>query len=192
MVGNKDDGILLFDGRICELYRVEDGRLVGYEVKETESLLGIEFDTLWFDLTAFTGFTSIRYAEATDETEAAFYVNNSKNPWESKKVGLFDPSRRFDIEFRTRYCNVYDAENDVYKVVSVQVPMLFAQEEYLDSLSQDIQSVNGISVSLGVDEAELEKLMADYSAYVPAFDEHKAAITTDLIREFIGEPVSFQ
>ncbi|MBO5511054.1 MAG: hypothetical protein J6B24_04905, partial [Clostridia bacterium] len=192
VVGNKADGMLLFDGRICELYRVADGRLVGYEVKETESLLGIEFDTLWFDLSAFTGFTSIRYAEATDETDAAFYVNNSKNPWESEKVGLFNPSRRFDIEFRTRYYNVYDPENDEYKVERVQVPMLFVQEGYLESLTKDIKSANGIQVNLGVDGDELEKLMADYDAFIPEFDEHKAAITTDLIEQFIGEPTSFQ
>ena len=192
VVGNKADGMLLFDGRICELYRVEDGRLVGYEVKETESLLGIEFDTLWFDLSAFTGFTSIRYAEATDETDAAFYVNNSKKPWESEKVGLFNPSRRFDIEFRTRYCTVYDAENDTYTVERVQVPMLFVQEGYLESLTKDIKSANGIQVNLGVDGDELEKLMADYDAFIPEFDEHKAAITTDLIEQFIGEPISFQ
>ena len=192
VVGNKADGMLLFDGRICELYRVEDGRLVGYEVKETESLLDIEFDTLWFDLSAFTGFTSIRYAEATDETDAAFYVNNSKNPWESEKVGLFNPSRRFDIEFRTRYYNVYDPENDEYKVEYAQVPMLFVQEGYLESLTKDIKSANGIHVNLGVDGDELEKLMADYDAFIPEFDEHKAAITTDLIEQFIGEPISFQ
>ena len=190
VVGNKADGMLLFDGRICELYRVEDGRLVGYEVKETESLLGIEFDTLWFDLSAFTGFSSIRFVEATDETDAAFHVNNSKNPWTATKVGLFNPSRRYDIEFRTRYYNVYDAENDTYKVVSVQVPMLFVQEGHLDSLTKDIKSANGINVSLGVDGNELELLMAHYDEYVPAFDEHKAAITTDVIQEFIGEPVS--
>ena len=192
VVGNKADGMLLFDGRICELYRVEDGRLVGYEVKETESLLDIEFDTLWFDLSAFTGFTSIRYAEATDETDAAFYVNNSKKPWESEKVGLFTPSRRFDIEFRTRYYNVYDPENDEYKVEYAQVPMLFVQEGYLESLTKDIKSANGIQVNLGVDGDELEKLMADYDAFIPEFDEHKAAITTDLIEQFIGEPISFQ
>ena len=192
VVGNKADGMLLFDGRICELYRVEDGRLVGYEVKETESLLGIEFDTLWFDLSAFTGFTSIRYVEATDETDAAFYVNNSKKPWESEKVGLFNPSRRFDIEFRTRYCTVYDAENDTYTAERVQVPMLFVQEGYLESLTKDIKSANGIQVNLGVDGDELEKLMADYDAFIPEFDEHKAAITTDLIEQFIGEPISFQ
>jgi hypothetical protein len=183
--------MLLFDGRICELYRVEDGRLVGYEVKETESLLGLEFDTLWFDLSALKGFTSIRYAEATDDTEAAFYVNGSKNPWTAKKVGLFNPSRRFDIEFRTRYYNVYNAETEKYEVVMATVPMLFVQEEYLESLSNDIKSENSISVSLGVDGNELETLMNCYDSYIPAFDEHKAAITTDVILAFIGEPVSF-
>jgi hypothetical protein len=191
VVGNKADGMLLFDGRICELYRVEDGRLVGYEVKETESLLGLEFDTLWFDLSALKGFTSIRYAEATDDTEAAFYVNGSKNPWTAKKVGLFNPSRRFDIEFRTRYYNVYNAETEKYEVVMATVPMLFVQEEYLESLSKDIKSENSISVSLGVDGNELETLMNCYDSYIPAFDEHKAAITTDVILAFIGEPVSF-
>ena len=191
VVGNKADGMLLFDGRICELYRVEDGRLVGYEVKETESLLGIEFDTLWFDLSLVKGINSIRYAEATDETEAAFFVNQSNQSWETTKVSFLNPSRRFDIEFRTRYYNVYDAENDAYTIVSDQVPMLFVQEGYLDSLAKDIKSANGITVSLGIDTGELELLMTHYDAYVPAFDEHKAAITTDVILAFIGEPVSF-
>ena len=72
------------------------------------------------------------------------------------------------------------------------MPMLFVQEGYLESLTKDIQSANGIHVNLGVDGDELEKLMADYDAFIPEFDEHKAAITTDLIEQFIGEPISFQ
>ena len=126
----------------------------------------------------------------SDNPDEAFFVNNSKTAWKTEKVSFLNPSRRFDIEFRNRYYNVYDAETDTYQIVCVQVPMLFVQEGYLDTLTKDVKSANGISVNVSVNTSELKLLMDQYDAYIPAFDEHKDAITIEVIDSMLGEPIS--
>ena len=189
VVGNKADDMVAFDGRICELYRVSDGCLVAYEVKET--LLGIEYDTLWFDLEAMAGINSIRYRAKTNDTSAAFFVNGSSAPWEVKTGSFLDLSRRFDIEFRTRYYNTYDPATGEYKTVKAEVPMLFVQEKFMESLTEDIHSENGITVTNRTNVYELALLMEMYDFSIPVFDENKDSVTPELIVMLIGNPVVF-
>ena len=162
---------------------------MGYEVREESKL--VSYDTLWFDLADFGGFNSLRYVEATDKTKAAFYVNGSANAWEAKNVGGFNPttalSRRFDIEFRTRYFYVYDSTEEAYVKYSVSVPMLFVQEGYYDSLSADIKSQNSINVISKVKENDLTVLKNAYATLVDVFVSNKEAVTVDAILSFIGE-----
>lgn len=196
VVGNKASGLLGFNNYICELYSVSTGKMLGYEVRETQTVLGVEvtFNTLWFDLGYISGINSIRYVAATNDTDAAFYVNGSSTPWEAKKVGGLTPktaSRRFDIEFRTQYFYVYDATEEAYTVVEVQVPMLFVQEENYNTLAEDIESTNDVEINVTLPTSYLNKLLANYDAYVDVFVENKAAITEDVIIDNIGSKKTF-
>ena len=140
VVGNKADGMAGFDGYICELYSKDDGRMIGYEVKETQKVLGVDvtFDTLWFDLTDIDGISSIKYIpkESLKEKDQV-YINGSTELWETKTIGILNPSRRFDIELRTQYFYCYDSENEKYVKVKMQIPMFFVQEPvYSDLVSK--------------------------------------------------------
>lgn len=190
-VGNKASGLVGFNNYICELYSVSTGKLLGYEVRESKSfpIVGeITFNTLWLDLNYVNGINTIRYVAATNDDDAAFYVNGSSTPWKADKNTF---SRKFDIEFRTQYFYVYDTTEEAYTVVEVQIPMLFVQEENYDTLVQDIASKNGITVNVTLPTSQLNKLKADYDAYVDVFIENKAAMTEDLIIANIGSKKTF-
>ena len=192
-VGNKADGLPLFDNYICELYDSVTGRMIGYEVMETKS--AVTFNTLWFDLGDVDGINSIRYAEKTDDTEAAVYLNGSSTAFETVEYGginLKTKSRRFDIEFRTQYYYYYDSENEEYVEVKVSVPMLFIQEEKLDELESDVKNANGLDITVTTDALDLEVLMANYDIVVDVFIENKDSVTPELIVEMIGEKITFE
>ena len=195
-VGNKANGLIGFDNYICELYSVSTGKMLGYEVRETKSISAVDvtFNTLWLDLNYISGINSIRYVAATNDTEAVFYINGSSTPWEAKNVGglsLKTASRRFDIEFRTQYFYTYDATENAYTIVEVQVPMLFVQEENYNTLAQDIESTNDVEINVTLPTSYLNKLLANYDAYVDVFVENKAAITEDVIIDNIGSKKTF-
>ena len=187
VVGNKASGMVLFTGYICELYSTETGKMCGYEVKET--LSKVEYDTLWFTLDDIYGFNTIRYQEESGSTDAAFFLNGSSTAWKAKKNIL---TRRFDIEFRTQYVYSYDPTTDEYTVHEIQVPMLFVQEDNYDTLIDDVKSTNKIDISVNVSDDDLNQLLADYSALIPVFIEHKDLITPEIIVAYIGEKVTFE
>ena len=191
-VGNKASGMLGFEGYICELYDVSTGKLLGYEVRETRDIPifgDITFDTLWFDLSYISGINSIRYVEATDDDDAAFYINGSSTPWAVKKNT--NTSRKFDIEFRTQYFYVYNEQTEEYEKVAVQVPMFFVQEKNYGSLANDVEDANDIEISVTLSAAKLDKLQDDYDTYVDDFIDNKAAMTEDAIITAIGDKKTF-
>ena len=192
-IGNKADGMLAFSGYICELYDVESGEMLAYEVKET--LSAIEYNTLWFNMKDIDGINSIKYVPETDDNDAMFCINGTNVAWETKKVGILGGvkagSRRFDIEFRTQYYFYYDAEEEAYVSVGVSVPMFFVQEEMFNDLEKDVKSTNGIEIEVAAESATLSKLMADYDTLVPIFIQHKDNFSSDDIIAIIGEKVKF-
>ncbi|MBE6567803.1 MAG: hypothetical protein E7657_03990 [Ruminococcaceae bacterium] len=191
-VGNKASGIPGFTGYICELYDVESGKMLGYEVKETLSL--ITFDTLWFDLASFDGLTSLRYrpesGTGNNKTEAAFFVNGKSAAWVAKKtLG----SRRYDIEFRDRFFYVYNEGEESYEKVTVSVPMLFVQEKYYSSLASDVASENsGVNLTSRVNSDDLTMLEGQYDEKVNVFVENKENISVEQILTFIGSKKTFE
>ena len=188
-IGNKADDMIAFKGYICELYDAESGEMIAYEVKET--LSAIEYNTLWFDLDDIAGISSIKYTPKTDDSEAVFFVNGSEVAWESKNVGIVDWSRRFDIEFRKQYYHYYDAEQESYVSVAVDVPMLFVQEKCYDDLIKDVKKTNGIDISVCVGSGDLQKLLKDYDELVPVFAEGENSVSPSDIAEIIGERIMF-
>lgn len=187
VIGNKADGMIGFKGYIAELYNAKNGKMIAYEVKET--LSAVNYDTLWFNLDDIAGINSIKYVPAGENTPAAIYINGSSEAWTAKKALL---SRRFDIEFRTQYVYSYDPATEEYIVYTVSVPMLFVQKKYYDSLVSDIKSTNGVTVSVQVQDTDLNKLLDDYDTLIPIFIEHKDQITPDIIIAYIGEKITFE
>lgn len=190
-VGNKADGMIAFENTISEVYSAKTGRMLGYEVNEQiTSPVKIVYDTLWFDLSRFSGINNLKFVEKTSSEEKdAMYVNDSSSAFVATKYGGLSPkslSRRYDIEFRTRFYNTHDAVNDEYKRIKAQVPMLFVQEEKYEDLVADMKKDNGISLVPLVDAASLEKIKSEYQEKVPLFLENKDAITSEFIIQFIG------
>ena len=192
VVGNKADGLLGFSNTICELYDANTGKMIGYEVNESVEKLGvsINFDTLWFGLDLVDGIHSIKYIPKTESSAAKLYVNGMSTAWESKAVGIINFSRRFDIEFRTQYVTSYNADTEEYTVYKIQVPMLFVQEGYYDSHTDDIKSANkGVNAEVSVSDANVEILMSFYHTLVPVFTENKELFSVELILAYIGEKI---
>ena len=193
VVGNKADAFIGFTGYIDEVYSVQTGKMLGYEIRET--LSSITYNTLWFNLDQIDGINSIRYQTATEETAAAFYINGSTKAWENKLVGGFGLkmlSRRFDIEFRTQYFYSYDATTEEYTQHAVQVPMFFVQEENFDTVVSDVKSTNSVNITLDIATADLEKIQADYKKYIDVFIANKELVTEEVIIAYIGEKVVFE
>ena len=199
-IGNKADGMVIFDGYVCELYDAKSGDMLAYEVKEIleVEVLGktveVEYNTLWFNLWDVSGMSTVKYTPKTDSSEAAFFVNESNDAWEAKLVGIAGgtkaASRRFDIEFRTQYYYYYDAEQEAYVSESFEVPMLFIQEEVYDAFEKDVKSTNGIGLSVDVAEDDLDRLMNDYDELVTVFVEDIERVTSLDIVEIIGERIT--
>ena len=194
-VGNKASGMAGATNYICELYSAETGRMIGYEVQESVSILSFDvtFNTPWFNLCDVSGITSVKCLENGSKAPS-FYINGSTSPWEVKLIGGFDikrESRRFDIEFRTQYVYSFDAASGKYTEHAVSVPMLFVQEECMEDLSDDIRAANGINVSVNISSSDMEKLVSDYHEKIPVFVEHKEEITADTIIGYIGNKIVF-
>lgn len=193
-VGNKADGIVGFKGYINELYDADTGILLGYEVRET--LSKITYQTLWIELSDVAGMTSVQYRAKTDTEDATFFVNGSSTPWASKAVGLSGglkaASRRYDVEMRTRYFYMPSEDGEGYTEVAVQIPMLFCQEEYLETLTADIAEKNdGLTLQIALNSKDLEKIIADHKVLIDAFIAHQNAMDEDTIRALIGSRITF-
>ncbi|MBR2970651.1 MAG: InlB B-repeat-containing protein [Clostridia bacterium] len=192
VVGNKADNMIGFTGYINELYDATNGRMLGYEVKET--LSSIVYNTLWFNISDIAGISSIKYQPASEDAEATVYTNNKSTAWENKKVGGIGVkmlSRRYDIEFRTQYVYSYDVQSGKYVEHKIQVPMLFVQEENYGTLVDDIEEKNNISIVITLSNAHIEKIMLDYDILIPAFELIKDEMTSQEIVDYIGSKIEF-
>ena len=182
--GNKASGIPGFTGYINELYDTATGKLLGYEVRETAEVLSKEiiYNTLWFNLSDVDGINSIKYREKTDDESAAFFLNGSTKEWENKRVGGFSSkaaSRRFDIEMRTQYFYVLSADGSSYEEVKAVVPMLFVQEEQLETLTKDVKEKNSdLTLRIDTESASLKKIREDFDHIFEVSQE----ITEDTFR----------
>lgn len=68
VVGNKASGMAAFDGYINELYLADEGRMLGYEVREELTIAGIKgtYNTLWFNLWDIAGISNIKVVDKSD------------------------------------------------------------------------------------------------------------------------------
>ena len=191
VVGNKASGIIGFTGYICEIYNIESGKLLAYEVQETLSV--INYDTLWFNLDDVEGINSIKVVEGSREDNKnnpyTIYINNSYTPFKVKNGSIIDPSRRYDIELRRQYFYTYNEGTEEYEQIEVLIPMFFVQADYYDDVINDVANENNdLAISFTNNVLDnLEYLETQYRTLIPVFIENKDKITVEMILEYIGE-----
>ncbi len=188
VIGNKSSSMMGWSGIISELYDIPSGSLLGYEVKET--LSSITYNTLWFNLSDTSGITNIKFLDAPleDSNPYLVYINDLTTVFETKNVGGFSTksfSRRYDIELRTQYFYYEDGEELVE--VAVLVPMIFVQEEQIDTLVVDVNSSNdGLAFDFNVSETVQEKIIVDHGWMMNLFIENEDDYTVQMIIDFIN------
>ncbi|MBQ6727710.1 MAG: hypothetical protein IJQ87_02100 [Clostridia bacterium] len=194
VVGNKADAMMVAKDYINELYKKNEGKLLGYEVRETLSfpIIGsTDYNTLWFNLDDISGINTIK-ADFNDKGELeAVYVNDNStafSPTHNKKYGV-KTSRKYDIEFRTQYFYGLD-DNGNLKEYEVIVPMMFIQEDNdkdnnYSTYSADIFADNGITSTVIIDANVLNKIMEDYDLLIDEFINNKQMMGSTVIKAYI-------
>ncbi len=179
VVGNKSSGMVGFDGYINELYSANEGRLLGYEVREELIVAGVSgtYNTLWFNIWDIQGINSIKITDKSDSNNSGksnvdVYINDSStmlSPTYNSKFGI-KTSRKYDIEYRIRYYYSYDFVNERYVANAVQIPMMFIQEgENMSSFSSDMLKDNNLDVSVSLSPTYLNKILDDNDTLIDIF-----------------------
>lgn len=201
VVGNKASGIIGFTGYINELYAASEGKLLGYEIRETLSFLGISgtYNTLWFNLSDISGIDSVKAIEKEshkpNENAHDIYINDSNetfNPTYNKiKIIVWkDTSRKYDIELRKRYFYSVD-ESGALVEHEVEIPMMFIQENNdkdtnFTDYPSDVKNANGITSEVTLNDDYLEKILEDYDNLIDVFIENKDVIESSYITDYVN------
>lgn len=195
VIGTKGDFIPLAENRNCEVYDNATGCFVGSEVREDVENIGI-FNTYWFPLANVQGITSIKKIDEANLPNAdTIYINGYTEDTLHTKLMLMlgglkkSTSRRFDIEFKTMYFYTYNADTEEYEEVSYEIPMIFIQEEAIDSFEEDFVDANedaldGENITLLIGEDDFEAIAHGYEDLLPVYDEQKDAVTYESITAY--------
>lgn len=200
VVGNKASGIVGMDGYINELYKTEEGKLLGYKVQETKTIVGISgtYHTLWFNLNNITGINSVKAIPNGNVDVAA---KNTHDIYINGRSSIFEPtynylivktSRKYDIEMRTQYRYGYvGGELTNYKL---EIPMMFIQDDHdgytnYSEFEEDVASNSKVDAFVNLSETYLTKIRNDYDFYIPIFKENKDLVNSDTIENWIGSAV---
>ncbi len=195
VVGNKASGMVAFTGYVNELYKADEGSLIGYEVREEKTIGGVtaQYNTLWFNLNDISQITSIRVTDKTDANQSSrstvdVYINNSSElfvPTYNKKI--VKTSRKYDIELRKRYYYSYD-ENEKLVCHEVEVPMMFIQEgANFSSFTADMSADNHIASKVKMATADLNKILDDYATLIDIFKKNKDNMSSAQIIAYLAQ-----
>ena len=179
-------------GRVVEMYSAETGKYIAGKVKED---IGASYDTYWFPIQQVHGVDSVKAVKKSGLGSIGvgnaheIYVNSRGTVFTPKSVGgigLDIASRRFDIEMKKVYYYTYDAEEESFTKVSCEIPMLFVQEDYLTSFTEDVQDENpGLTLSVETSPGEIALLDGYYETQLIAYDAIKELVTPDMVVGFI-------
>ena len=204
VVGNKASGMPGFTGYINELYKTNQGRLLGYEVRETFTKWGVTatYHTLWFNLNNISGIVNVK-AIKNDETTFGLGANNNHDIYLNNSTTIFEPtyntklmvktSRKYDVEMRKQY--FYGYNEGQFTEYEVQLPMMFIQADHdgytnFSDFPSDILSKSGINASVNLNQTHLNKIQSDYATYIDIFIQNKDNVTGATIEQFIGRPAT--
>ena len=200
VVGNKASGLVGFKGYINELYKTNEGKLLGYKVRETLTILGVsgQYNTLWFNLNNISGITSVKAVENENNTGTYsnknphdIYLNGSASIFEptyNKKLSV-NTSRKYDVELRKQY--FYGYQDGKIVEYETKIPMMFIQDDNdkdtnFSDFPSDILSKSGITASVNLAQAYLNKIRVDYASLIDIFIKHKDEVTGTTIENYIG------
>ena len=203
VVGNKASGMPGFTGYINELYKTSEGKLLGYEVRETFTKWGVTatYHTLWFNLNNISGITNVK-AIKNNETTFGLGANNNHDIYLNNSASIFEPtyntklvvktSRKYDVEMRKQY--FYGYNEGQFTEYEVQLPMMFIQADHdgytnFSDFPSDIQSKSGITASVNLSSTYLAKIQNDYATLVDIFIAHKDSVTGEAIANYIGDAI---
>ena len=200
VAGNKASGMPGFEGYINELYKTDQGKLLGYEVRETFTKWGITatYHTLWFNLNNISGINNVKAIKNEESTYGLgannnhdIYLNNSGTIFEPtyNKVYLVNTSRKYDVEMRKQFFYGYQASELIE--YEVQIPMMFIQADHdgytnFSDFHDDILSKSGINASVNLLQTYLAKIQSDYATLIDIFIAGKDNINSSTIVNFIG------
>ena len=206
VVGNKASGMPGFDGFINELYETDDGKLIGYKVKETytKTFMGHDisatYHTLWFNLDCISGIDNVKAISNggvdPHENNHDIYLNDSESiftPTKNEQKILFvtiKTSRKYDVEMRTQF--FYGVESEQVVEYERDIPMMFIQDDHDEytnytDFEHDIQTDCGIPASVNLSSTYLAKIRNDYNALIPIFEVNKDNMPSASIVDFIGD-----
>lgn len=195
LIGTKGDFIPTSVSRNCEVYLNSTGCLVGTEVREEmEKPFKATYNTLWYNLSSISGINSIKKVDEASGTNAdTIYINGYTNDHiHTALVGTDNykkgASRRFDIEFKTMYFYQYNQAKEEYEEVKMEIPMMFIQEEYVDSFEELFKEKNPNSVtstvSLNVSSTTKNAVAFGYYTLLEEYDKLMNAVTQEDIINF--------
>ena len=179
-----------------EVYRNSNGKLIGTEARET--IKSIKYETSWFNLWDIPNIKNIKAENSINGINLnTFYINDSGDPIKTKLVGglsLKTASRRFDIEMKDMFVYVLNPESGKLSKEKIQIPMLFVQNDFLSSFSDDFYSVNkdrgatkNTAITLSLKDSAY--LFSEYNSLIDAYLQIKANITYQLIKEYVSKPL---
>lgn len=201
VVGNKASGMPGFTGYINELYKTDEGKLLGYEVRESLTKWGVTatYHTLWFNLCDISGITSVK-AIKNESTTYGLGGQNNHDIYLNGSSSIFEPtyntkltvktSRKYDVEMRKQ--SFFGYKDDALTEFQVQIPMMFIQADHDDytnfsDFPSDILSKSGITASVSLAKTDLDKIQADYATLIDVFIANKDQVTGDTIDDYIGD-----
>lgn len=198
VVGNKAHAITGFTGFINELYLADQGKLLGYKIKESFTKWGFNatYHTLWFNLNNITGITNVKAIDNggvdPHENNHDVYLNSSASvftPTKNKKLGV-KTSRKYDVEMRTQF--FYGVESEQVVEYERDIPMMFIQDDHDEyknytDFESDIQKDCDITASVNLSNTYLTKIRSDYDTLIPIFEVNKESMPSASIVAFIGD-----
>lgn len=176
-----------------EIYKNSTGNLVGTEVKET--VKSIKYETSWFNIWNVTNINTIKVInEANGSNLDTIYINGSENPIKTKLVGGVSGrtlSRRFDIEMKDIFLYTYNQDEQKYEKVKISIPMLFVQNDFIDTFAEDFyeknQSTGAINpTNIVMNSADETFMFGEYSTLIDEYIEIKEQVTYQSIIDYIG------
>ena len=204
VAGNKASGLVGFKGYINELYLTNQAKLLGYEVRETLTIVGIsgQYNTLWFNLNNISGINNVKAVENenyggtySNKNPHDIYLNNSTSVFEptyNTKPLIGNTSRKYDVELRKQF--FYGFNQGELTEYEVQLPMMFIQADnnkdtnYSD-FHNDILSKSGIDANVNLSSIYVNKIQSDYEIYIDILIENKENITSEFIETNIGNAI---
>lgn len=190
--------MVAFYGYINELYKKDEGILLGYKVQEELEIASITgtYHTLWFNIWDISGINNIKVTDKSDANESSkstvdVYLNDSTtllSPTYNKKA-FVKTSQKYDVELRSRY--YYSLVDDDVESTEVEISMMMIQDDndvdtnYSD-FSTDFKKDNNLDVSVSLSYIYLAKIRDDYNTLIPTFKENLDAITYEVIQEYLN------